>query len=641
MRLLCLLVPIWELAAAQTCTTDSCLRALQDFEPTGRNGTADCLSALQITSTPEASTVFHTLRVTSMSTATRNTTLTSAPSTSPTNSETGIRSPDAVDEPWRRWLAGRKALTQLADGSPSSAPLAYPSDAPNYVSECGSPSSYVSACSCLGVTPTVVTTHVPLTTSSVFVTAFITSTSVRTRYANSTTWRNETSPAITLSSTATSESASPRLTSPSSTESGVAADGKHSSRAGSVSSSRSGTPTPARTGTLKSAGVAEEASFINATSIVSLNSTLSKSMTESSTGPRRYINATSSSADGVSTRPSSKPTGWPAFPNITAASSAPFANTTFHLLANSTASLFQNSTMTTTAAPMNKTSAPFLNTTAPRFRNATTTTARFWNTTAPTLNATTARFWNTTAGPRFRNTSTPTTTPSSTATVDRTCGETAAAFGLSASQPGGFIDGWRLRQSGSSVVLVSGPSRASLFSVGASGRLCAVGRAGALGNAAVAVVESRREAASPLWFVDGALVANLTELGYAELRCADPAAGSLECAAGEVMRAWMGCGLQVTIGSGGEADYEGIECEGVELLVSGGNGTRGGGGGENGTVARGPALLPTASLSAGGSSSRGSVTSTSPNFADVRRRQQSWGFLLGPLFGFESEGEDL
>ncbi|KAL8372317.1 hypothetical protein RB595_001893 [Gaeumannomyces hyphopodioides] len=639
MRLLCLLMPIWELAAAQTCTTDSCLRALQDFEPTGRNGTADCLSALQTTSTPEAGTVFHTLRVTSTSTTTRNTTLTSAPSTSP---EPRIGSPHAAGEPWRRWLAEREAFTQLAGGSPSSAPLAYPSDAPTYASECGSPSSYVSACSCLGVTPAVVTARVPLTTSSIFVTAFITSTSVRTRYANSTTWRNATSSVISLNSTAVSESTPPRPTSPF-TDPRVIVDGRHPSRTGSVGSNNSATSAPAGIETPKSAGVAEGAPLASATSLVSLNSTLSTSLTESSASPRIYINTTLSSADGVSTRASPKPTGWSAFPNITAASSAPFANTTSHPLANSTAGRFQNSTMTATATSTNTTSAPFLNTTTSRFRNVNTTTARFWNTTAPAMNATTARFWNTTAGPRFRNTSTPTATPSSTATVDRTCGETAAAFGLAASQPSGFIDGWRLRQSGSSVVLVAGPSRASLFSVGASGRLCAVGREGPLGNAVVAVVEARRGRAgdaSPLWFVDGALVANLTGLGYAELRCADPSGGALACAARESMRTWMGCGLQVTISSGGEAEYEGIECKGVELLVSGGNGTRGGGGG-NDTSVRGPALLPTASLNAGDSSLRGSVALTSPNFAGVRRRQQGWGFLLGPLLGFESKDGDL
>ncbi|KLU86035.1 hypothetical protein MAPG_05054 [Magnaporthiopsis poae ATCC 64411] len=525
--------------------------ALQDFEPTGRNGTADCLSALQTTSTPEASTVFHTVSVTRTSTTTRNVTLTSAPSTRATVSNAGVNSPYTADEPWKRWLVGRKALAKLADGSPSSAPLAYPADAPSYASECGSPSSYVSACSCLGVTPALVTASPPLTTSTVLVTAFTTSTSIWTRYANSTAWRNATRSALFPNSTTTSESASLRPTSTSSTTSGRMANGRSSSRTRSSGSSDSSgssrvTATSARTETPKSAG----APFANVTMPVPANSTLQRPLNDSSTSAKRYPNSTLSSSNSASTRASPRPTGWSAFPNVTTSASAPFANTTSPPFANSTTGRFQNSTMTATVTLMNATAAPFLNTTAAsRFRNATTA-ARYWNTTAPAMNTTT---------PRFLNTSTPTTTPSSTATIDRTCGETAAAFGLTASQPS----------------------------------------------------------------ADAA------------------AASSLACAATapQGMRNWMACGLQVTISSSGsEADYDGVECKRVQLLRSGGNGTRNGSSGSNGTVARMPA---TVSLGAGGSSTRGVVPPTGPGFADVRRRQQGWGFLLGPFFGLGSEDGDL
>lgn len=80
------------------------------------------------------------------------------------------------------------------------------------------------------------------------------------------------------------------------------------------------------------------------------------------------------------------------------------------------------------------------------------------------------------------------------------------------------------------------------------------------------MVENKTDmATSPLWFVDGGLVANLTARGYAELNCTS-GEGTLSCAYND-MSNWLGCGLQLGLSTGDGGDFEGIKCQGVSLMT--------------------------------------------------------------------------
>ena len=157
--------------------------------------------------------------------------------------------------------------------------------------------------------------------------------------------------------------------------------------------------------------------------------------------------------------------------------------------------------------------------------------------------------------------------PTSTPTVDTTCGETAAPFALQVSQPEGMYDGWYVQVSGNGLLFTSVQSSASSFSVEASGHLCAIGRVDRDDLPRIAAV-GIRDPSSDVWLVESRTIELLDE-DYAAVRCTRD--GLLSCAANATNPAshWLGCGLQLDLSSdgGGTVPVRGLNCSSLALNI--------------------------------------------------------------------------
>ncbi|KAH9432194.1 hypothetical protein MCOR02_006899 [Pyricularia oryzae] len=561
-------------AEALSCTTDNCLGAVAKVEATAstrRNGTADCASFFRGTITPATRTEFHTVTVSITSTVTSNTTSTVATQTVTTDASLLERASE--DQPWKVWASEHEAVDRLRRRQSTSRTAEFPTETPAYASQCSSSDAYRSACSCLGVNSTVVTASTPTATSTVVVTAFRTQTRVLSHFVNATRFANSTATAVSSNATADGSSKLFGSTSKFSSRASVGPTlGRNVVAVATGLGQANGTTAASRNGTMVGSSQTKGATAVNAssktTSAALPKLTSSKaphvvedavSTTKPALAPFPFYNSTESSASnsslGVSALNSTvnnvRNNTIPS--NGTSPARLPFGAlpTSVRFGSNSTILNVTHFDVNATRANTSATSvrAPFV------FLNATgTSSARFSNTTDP------ARWRNNTM-PRFTNTST-----STTATIDKTCGETSTPFAIKVAQDGGTINDWFLRLSGNSVLFTSQSSRSSRFAVGGSGRLCAVGAKGPLDNAVVAVVENKTDmATSPLWFVDGGLVANLTARGYAELNCTS-GEGTLSCAYND-MSNWLGCGLQLGLSTGDGGDFEGIKCQGVSLMT--------------------------------------------------------------------------
>lgn len=146
-------------------------------------------------------------------------------------------------------------------------------------------------------------------------------------------------------------------------------------------------------------------------------------------------------------------------------------------------------------------------------------------------------------------------TPTSTSTLDTTCGETSPPFLLQVSQPSSVLDGWYARVSGDQILFSSSANHSDQFSVEDSGHLCAVGYVGASGKPTIAIAETREGiTGSALYLVDGQRLGNLTERGYGALDCV--VEDDLNCEArgngtGTDLTHWVSCGLGLDISSDG------------------------------------------------------------------------------------------
>lgn len=538
-------------------------------------------------------TEFHTVTVSITSTVTSNTTSTVATQTVTTDASLLERA--SGDEPWKVWASEHEAVDRLRRRQSTSQTAEFPTETPAYASQCSSSDAYRSACSCLGVNSTVVTASTPTATSTVVVTAFRTQTRVLSHFVNATRFANSTATAVSSNATADGSSKLFGSTSKFGSRASVGPTlGRNVVAVATGLGQANGTTAASRNGTMVGSSQTEGATAVNAssktTSAALPKLTSSKaphvvedavSTTKPALAPFPFYNSTESSASnsslGVSALNSTvnnvRNNTIPS--NGTSPARLPLGSlpTSVRFGSNSTILNVTHFDVNATRANTNATSvrAPFV------FLNATgTSSARFSNTTDP------ARWRNKTM-PRFTNTST-----STTATIDKTCGETSTPFAIKVAQDGGTINDWFLRLSGNSVLFTSQSSRSSRFAVGGSGRLCAVGAKGPLDNAVVAVVENKTDmATSPLWFVDGGLVANLTARGYAELNCTS-GEGTLSCAYND-MSNWLGCGLQLGLSTGDGGDFEGIKCQGVSLMTKEACGANGKG---NSTMTRLSGIRP-------------------------------------------------
>jgi len=260
---------------------------------------------------------------------------------------------------------------------------------------------------------------------------------------------------------------------------------------------------------------------------------------------------------------------------LNASTTARFVNTTSAFLpANTTTARFVN---TTTALPVSvnaTTTGRYLNTTSTaRYTNATATASSnatcglppglLANSTGryPFLNRTGARypFPNATAGacPAL-NTSTP------TPTLDTTCGETASPFKVRVGQAGGLFDGWYLNVVGNSILFSPSANVSSLFSVEATGHLCAVGYQGEKGYPLIAIV-GNLDTGGDVWLLDGKVLQDvIKKRGYGPLKCS--LSSGLTCSEGD-MANWVGCGLQLdlTSQSGGTVVLDKFNCTALTL----------------------------------------------------------------------------
>ncbi|TLS26466.1 hypothetical protein PpBr36_04190 [Pyricularia pennisetigena] len=536
-------------------------------------------------------TEFHTVTVSITSTVTRNTTSTIATQT--VTKDAAFLESASRDEPWKVWASEHEAVDRLRKRQSMSTTAEFPTKTPAYASQCSDSDAYRSACSCLGVNSTAVTADTPTATSTVVITAFKTQTKVSSHFDNATTTRFARLNATTVSNNATTDGSSRLFSSTSklnSQASGSPTFERNVAAFATGLSQANGTIVASRNGTLVGSSQTDAATAVKVSSLTSSavlpKGTGSKAphaiedgipTTKAVRVPFPMYNSTglsasnsslgvsglNSTANNVRNKTSPNNGTWPArLPFGSLPTSARFGS-------NNTALNMTHFDVNATRANAKATSvrAPFA------FLNATgTSSARLSNTTDP------ARWRNNTI-PRFTNTST-----STTATIDKTCGETSTPFAIKVAQDGGTINDWFLRLSGNSILFTSQSSRSSRFAVGGSGRLCAVGAKGPLDNAIVAVVENKTGmATSPLWFVDGGLVANLTARGYAELNCTS-GGGTLACAYND-MRNWLGCGLQLGLSSSEGGDFEGIKCQGVSLMTKEGCGAGGRG---NSTMTRLP-----------------------------------------------------
>ncbi|EGO58300.1 hypothetical protein NEUTE1DRAFT_146714 [Neurospora tetrasperma FGSC 2508] len=253
-------------------------------------------------------------------------------------------------------------------------------------------------------------------------------------------------------------------------------------------------------------------------------------------------------------------------------------------------------TTTTTIARL-----PFLINTTSLWSNRTATTI---STVQGTGTGTGTGILITNTGYHNTSTSTPTSTstttpsPKPTATKDLTCSETSTPFSLRVSQPGGTFDKWFVHVVGNELLFTISQFQASSFSVEKTGHLCAVGYTD--GNArpriaavAGAVADAGAGAASgngtgsgdgagdgggrkgvggegPVWMLRQETLKVYSE-DYKALECTK-GDGGLSCGVGnstndEVGSGWVGCGLQLSLGSDIDVGYGGLNCSAVSLEV--------------------------------------------------------------------------
>ncbi|RKU43589.1 hypothetical protein DL546_005873 [Coniochaeta pulveracea] len=163
----------------------------------------------------------------------------------------------------------------------------------------------------------------------------------------------------------------------------------------------------------------------------------------------------------------------------------------------------------------------------------------------------------------YANSTSPTISP--TLVLDTSCGETATPFQLQVSQPSGPFNDWYAYLSGDGVLFTSDSSAATSFSVEGSHHLCAVGYTGEFGLPIIAVVGNVTDS-SGVWLLDGR-VAEALEADYVPVEC-EVDAGGLKCH-GQGRENWLGCGLQLDLGSSGNGTVvgDGVQCSEIELKV--------------------------------------------------------------------------
>ncbi|KAI2622699.1 hypothetical protein GGS26DRAFT_567297 [Hypomontagnella submonticulosa] len=612
--------------AAAICTTDSCLRAVQDAASSLRE--EDCKSFVQVNVTPATSTIFSSEVSTTTGTTTRTTTQTLTSSA----------------EPSKRWLARHEVIDVLLGRATSSnGPVTVRATAvPEYASPCASSAAYESACSCLGVSSTTVTAPTPRITQVVrvvettTVATFRTSTSYvlansssllgNSTFGNSTApYRNATSSTLSSSSSALSSSS----TSLRSSESETSTD-KYRLKSPSLAEATSST----EASSVLSSILSTISSTFNINSTSGFSNATHFSSVSNATSTGKFLNSTSSKIQSGVASPtgshSSASSGFSIPPNAT--TSAPFANSTQLAPANATSSItkLSNSTLSApfaniTSAPslqlnsstiapfLNTTLAPFLNTThLPLFNatNATTTIAPFLNTTT-----TRAPFLNATSSARFANTTTP---PTPTPTSAGPCERTTAPFILRVAQPGGMFDGWYVRLSGDAALFNPSAEQASRFSLdaqsgtgsgngtgaGRGGHLCAAAlSSGMAGNASAGAVVAIAEArdgvqGSAVYFVDPELLDQMENEEHG----------------------WYGV----------------LECSGAGGGVGNGNGT----GSWNGTVAGTGAGIGARAVAGSGLAARAATNGTSGALSCAQGNKEFWvGCGLG--LDITSDGDGM
>ncbi|KAL1880547.1 hypothetical protein VTK73DRAFT_5560 [Phialemonium thermophilum] len=121
-------------ATSPTCNRDNCLRAIIASSNPSISGVADCQSVLTATFTPATKTYTSTITV----------------------------GPGPII---RAGVAEREANANVARDAACTPAF------PTYASSCSSVARYISACSCVGVTPGITTAPTPSTTVTVTVTA--------------------------------------------------------------------------------------------------------------------------------------------------------------------------------------------------------------------------------------------------------------------------------------------------------------------------------------------------------------------------------------------------------------------------------------------------------------------------------------
>ncbi|KAM0812616.1 putative Ig-like domain-containing protein [Seiridium cardinale] len=604
---------LFEAVASAKCSNDKCLRAVNSAP--ARSRISDCESLFRVTVTPSTQYVVSlnekALLIWLLSTITETVSVTSTGTTVQTTVATTTVTVSAVAS--KRWEEQRSALNILLRRAPpqTSSSVTAAQKTPSYASACASPAAYSSACSCLGVKHTTITASAPKTTTTVSVKKTATVTKIATIVttetyvvvSNSTGgFSNSTRAAFTNSTALATSSLNSTLSHlSSSTSEGLTTSSDLSDEGSTIVSSN--IPSTTRLASSDSHETSETTTlsskvgaFANSTTSAIFGNSTSSIEISNSAAP--FLNGSSTTADAHTSSD---------LPSVTSVVAALNATSTGRLL-NSTAPMTWNATVpstqvhaaNTTSAPFlnatapaglvgNTTSAPFLNATSASFLNASTT-APFLNatsapilnvtTSAPFLNATAVPWLNTTQPPvanstaapylnltsvRFSNTSTPAATPTSTSTLDLSCGETTPPFLLQVSQPSSVFNGWYAKISGDQILFSSSANHSDKFSVESSGHLCAVGYFGESGTPAIAIVETKDSlSGSAVYFVDGHRLTNLTELGYGALDCAVD--DDLACQAQD-MSHWVACGLGLDISSDGSQNVvvDNWNCSSVSL----------------------------------------------------------------------------
>ncbi|OTA96016.1 hypothetical protein M434DRAFT_28312 [Hypoxylon sp. CO27-5] len=578
--------------AAAKCTTNECLRALQNAPSSLRE--EDCKSFVRVTVTPATSTIYSSFTSTTTGITTRTT--------------THLQTLTTSAEPSKRWLQQHEVLDVLLGRAKSSDdPVnTRATSIPAYASLCASSAAYESACSCLGASLTKITAPTPSITQVLQIVESTTFTTIHTiksyvtgSHNSSSLFRNSTSGKFSNSTASAVSSSSSILSSSSSalkSNNLTTSDDKYRLKSPSIASF----PSSPKSDFVLAAASNTISSTAGANSTPGLGHATNSSVPGATTSPGKFLNST-----GATSRPG--PANAAGFQNNTIITTSILSNITSSArFLNSIQAVFANTT-NAVQFPISTISAPFMNiTSTPSLKNSTiapflnTTLAPFLNATHPPLSinaTTTAPFLNSTSTVRFANTTT--TTP--TATPTSTCETTSNPFAVRVSQPGGLFDGWYLQLSGDGVIFNPSLDRASKFSFDTQNQgkshLCSQNGAGLVGNssAVVAIAENRTDATGgAVYFVDPEVLGaidNEQHQWYAPLECDDGDAGgnsgsgsntmfnstttvaarsdsTLDCAQGN-KEYWVGCGLGLDIASDGDgvAVVNGWNCTAVTLSI--------------------------------------------------------------------------